>query len=89
MEVETLTLGGSEIMRKKELIPTHALLLEVAQHLIENENMPARQMSTYHALGVTPLGIHKSKQDHYEAITVLIDTIEEEFEQTRMPPVFS
>ena len=87
MEVETLILGGVEIMRKKELISIHALLLEVAQHLIENENMPARRMSTYHALGVTPLGIHKSKQDHYEAITVLINTIEEEFEQTPMPPV--
>lgn len=74
-------------MRKKELISIHALLLEVAQHLIENENMPARRMSTYYALGVTPLGIHKSKQAHYEAITVLINTIEEEFEQTPMSPV--
>ena len=87
MEVETPTVGGSEIMRKKELISTHALLLEVAQYLIENESMPAQRISTYHTLGVTPLGVHKSKQDHYEAITVLLNTIEEEFEQTPMPPV--
>lgn len=87
MEVETLTLGGSEIMRKKELISTHALLLEVVQHLTENENMPAQRMSTYHTLGVTPLDIHKSKQDHYEAITVLVNTIEAEFEQPPIPPV--
>lgn len=63
-------------MRKKELISTHALLLEVAQHLIENENMPAGRMYRYRALGVTPLGVHKSKQDHYEAISVLFNVID-------------
>ena len=89
MVVQTLTLGGSEVMRKKELISTHALLLEVAQHLIENTNMPAERMCRYHALGVTPLGVHKSKQDHYEAITVLINAIEGGLEQTQMPPVSS
>ncbi len=87
MEVKPLIVGRDEIIRKKELISTHALLLEVAQYLIENENMPAGRMSTYHALGVTPLGVHKSKQDHYEAITVLTNTIEGELEQTRVPPV--
>ncbi|WP_435094993.1 UPF0058 family protein [Halorubrum sp. N11] len=87
MEDDTLILWKSEIMRKKELISTHALLVEVAQYLIENENMPAGRMCRYHALSVTPLGVHKSKQDHYEAITVLFNIIEGEFEQTRIPPV--
>lgn len=75
-EVEALTVGGSEIMRKQELIPTHALLLEVAQYLIENGDMPAETMFTYYALDVRPSSIHKSKQDHYDAITVLGNVIE-------------
>lgn len=63
-------------MRKKELIQIHALLLEVAQHLIENENMPAERITAYCALNVSPSCIHKSKQDHYEAIAVLGNSIE-------------
>lgn len=87
MKFAALTVGGSESMRKKELIQIHALLLEVTRYLIETENMPAERMSTYYALGVTPLGVHKSKQDHYEAITLLFNAVEREFEQTRRPPV--
>ena len=49
--------------------------------------MPAERMDTYHALGVTPVGVHKSKQDHYEAITVLGMTIGGEFEETQTSPV--
>ncbi|RAW43882.1 hypothetical protein DQW50_17365 [Halorubrum sp. 48-1-W] len=50
-------------MRKKELVSTHALLLEVSHHLIENENMPAERMDTYHeainVLGMTIEGEFK------------------------------
>lgn len=63
-------------MRKKELISTHALLFEVAQHLIENENMSTGRMSRYRTLDVTPSGVHKSKQDHHEAIVVLFNVID-------------
>jgi len=69
-------------MRKKELVQTHALLLEATQYLIENENMPAEMISTYYALDVRPSNIHKSKQNHYEAITVLGNSIERWIEQT-------
>ncbi|WP_418284104.1 UPF0058 family protein [Halorubrum sp. DTA46] len=74
-------------MRKKELIQMHALLLEVTRYVIETESVPVEEMSAYYALGVTPLGVHKSKSDHYEAITVLFDVLEGEFERTQMPPV--
>lgn len=70
-------------MRKKELIQIHALLLEVALFSIENENMPAEVFSTYYALDVHPSSIHKSKQDHYDAIAALKKPIEWRTEQTR------
>ncbi len=69
-------------MRKKELVQIHALLLEVTHYLIENDDMPAERVSAYYALDVRPSSIHKSKQDHYDAITVLGDTIERWTEQT-------
>ena len=69
-------------MRKKELIQIHALLLEVTLHWVENENMPAETCSTYHALDVRPSSIHKSKQDHHDAITALEHSIEWWIEHT-------
>jgi len=44
--------------------------------------MPAEMISTYYALDVRPSSIHKSKQNHYEAITVLGNSIERWIEQT-------
>ena len=87
IEIAAFTVEERDIMRKKELVSTHALLLEVSHHLIENENMPAERMDTYHALGVTPLDVHKSKQGHYDAINVLGMTIEGEFEEMQTPPI--
>lgn len=63
-------------MRKKEYIHTHALLTEVSQYLIENDTMTVETLSAYDALGTGPAGIHKSKQDHHEAIQVLTSAIE-------------
>ncbi|MDV7348428.1 UPF0058 family protein [Halorubrum distributum] len=69
-------------MRKKELVQTHALLLEVTRDLIENEEMPAEMITTYYTLDVHPSSVHKSKQNHVEAITVLSNSIERWLEQT-------
>lgn len=63
-------------MRKKEHIHTHALLAEVTRYLIENEAMSAEMLAAYDALGTRPSSIHKSKQDHRKAITVLSGAIE-------------
>lgn len=70
-------------MRKKEYIHIHALLLEVTRYVIENEDMPAETLSTYDTLGTRPSSIHKSKQKHYEAISVLTSAIDPWFERTR------
>lgn len=69
-------------MRKKELVQIHALLLEVVLYLIENEDMPAERVSAYYALDVHPSSIHKSKQDHYDAIAILGNSIDRWTEQT-------
>ncbi|EMA14654.1 UPF0058 family protein [Haloarcula amylolytica] len=63
-------------MRKKEYIHIHALLAEVTRYLIENEAMSAETLSAYDALGTRPTSIHKSKQNHCEAIIVLNSAIE-------------
>jgi hypothetical protein len=68
-------------MRKKEYISIHALIAEVTRYLIEDENLPAETLADYHVLGTSPSNIHKSKQQHHEAIIALIDAIEPWFEQ--------
>jgi len=69
-------------MRKKELVNIHALLLEVTQYALDTEDVPTEIHSTYAALDVRPSSIHKPKQNHYEAITILGDSIERSLEQT-------
>lgn len=83
MEVRPPTLDYGVIMRKKEYIHTHALLAEVTRYLIENEDVPVETLSAYDALDTRPSSIHKSKQDHDEAITVLSSAIEPQLEQAR------
>lgn len=63
-------------MRKKEYIHTHALLAEVTRHLVENETMPPEKLAAYDAVGTTPSSIHKSKQNHRDAIIALGRAIE-------------
>lgn len=68
-------------MRKDELIHIHALLLKVRQSLIENEDVPVEMQSAYDALDVRPSSIHKSKQNHCEAISTLGGSIERSLEK--------
>jgi len=69
-------------MRKKEYIYMHALLAEVTRYLSENETMLVQVPSAYDALGTRPTSIHKSKQDHREAMMLLSSTIEQCLEET-------
>lgn len=64
------------IMRKTEYIHTHALLAEVTRRLVENGTMSVETLSTYDALETRPSSIHKSKQNHREAILMLGRAIE-------------
>lgn len=68
-------------MRKDELIQIHALLLEVRHSLGENEDVPVEMQPTYGALDVRPTSIHKSKQSHQEAISILGGSIERSLKQ--------
>jgi hypothetical protein len=62
-------------MRKKEYIYTHALLVEVTRYLIENDTISAEMLSAYDAIETRPASIHKSKQNHREAIMILSSAI--------------
>jgi len=70
-------------MRKKEHIYTHALLAEVTRQLLEDGTMSVETLSEYDALGTRPSSIHKSKQDHREAMVALGSAIEPCLEGTR------
>jgi len=70
-------------MRKIEYVHMHALLAEVTRYLIETETMPAETLSAYDTLGTRPTSIHKSKQQHHEALVVLGSTVESSLNETR------
>lgn len=63
-------------MRKKEYIHIHGLLAEVTEQMIKNEALPVELLSAYDELGTHPTSIHKSKQNHREAILALTSAIE-------------
>jgi len=63
-------------MRKKEYIYTHALLAEVTRYLIKNDIISPEMLSAYDAIETRPASIHKSKQNHREAVVVLSSAIE-------------
>lgn len=64
-------------MRKKEHVHIHALLAEVTRYLIEDETMSVESLAAYDELGTRPSSIHKSKQNHSEAIMALTSAIEQ------------
>ena len=70
-------------MRKKDNIHIHALLAEVTRYLVEDETMSIEMLSAYEALDTCPSSIHKSKQNHREAIMILRSAIERCLEETQ------
>ena len=68
-------------MRKKEYIHVHALLLEVTQYLMENEDVDPSKHSMYDTLDVRPSSVHKPKHNHYEAVAILGDSLERTLEE--------
>ena len=70
-------------MRKKEFIHVHALLLEISEYVMENEDVDQSIHPRYDTLEVCPSSVHKPKRTHYEAVTILGDSIERTLEQAR------
>lgn len=63
-------------MRKEQAIHIHALLIEVTRQLDEHEGVTVEIQSAYDALDVRPSSVHKPKQKHYDAISILGNSIE-------------
>lgn len=55
-------------MKKEDLVHLHVLLAQLKIYCVDNE---AKGFEKYDALGITPFQIHRSKEDHYDAILVL------------------
>lgn len=68
-------------MRKQEYIHLHGLLVEVAQQMVERDDLPADALDEYDALDAHPLTINESKETHHEAVMVLASCIREGLEQ--------
>ncbi|MEA3343784.1 MAG: UPF0058 family protein [archaeon] len=56
-------------MKKEELVHLHVLLAQLKRYCVENE---ADYFKNYDALGVTPFKVHRSKEDHKQAVFVLV-----------------
>ena len=76
-------------MKKQELVHLHELFAEVRRS-VESETTPKGAFRAYEELGVRPTAIHRSKDDHHEAIRRLLSgltqTIEEDEEQLQALP---
>lgn len=74
-------------MKKQSLIQVHALLVCVRRELDRSGEVHDGQFDDYDQFGVTPTSIHRRKDDHSEAIQLLLDGIHETADGQREPPV--
>ncbi len=56
-------------MKKEELVHLHMLLAQLEIYCVDNG---ADDFEKYDELGITPFQIHRSKEEHYDAILVLV-----------------
>ena len=63
----------NSLMRKKELLATHALLHEVGEYINTTEQHV--QFPKYDAVPIGPKSVHKQKRHHQEAVFALLDDI--------------
>jgi hypothetical protein len=63
-------------VRSQELIHLHALLVEVRGYLEREERLPAGAFAAYDAQQTGPFHIHQSKEEHKQAISLLIEGID-------------
>lgn len=62
-------------MRKDEAVHLHALFREIRTNLEERDWVDPAAFETYDELGVSPLQVHRSKDEHTEALQVLADAL--------------
>ena len=65
-------------MRKDEAVHLHALFRQVRGHLEGRGWVDPEAFEGYDELGVSPLQVHRSKDEHREAMQVLADALSDE-----------
>lgn len=70
-------------MKKRELIFLHSLLDEVRRFLDARWGLPDEAFADYEALGVGPASIHRTKDEHLEAVLCLARALADEVEARR------
>lgn len=69
-------------MRKQELVYLHGLLVQTRSYY-ESETGAVVETPTYDAMDITPTAIHRSKQDHEDAVLTLLDELTAAFGERR------
>ncbi|MFC7155003.1 UPF0058 family protein [Halomarina halobia] len=69
-------------MRKRELIHYHALLDRIARYMHVRGDLAEDALDEYRNLDVTPAAVYRSKGDHEEAVTTLVDQLAAAAERT-------
>lgn len=67
-------------MRKQECVHLHALLVEVTRYLVEHDELEAAALARYDHFGTRPSSIHESKQNHRQAISLLVSALDRQVE---------
>ena len=63
-------------MRKNELLHFHSLLLTIVQGYDERGQLPEDALVDYREIGVTPMSIQASRDDHEAAVLELGSVLE-------------
>ncbi len=75
-------------MKKEELVQLHLLLLQFKQFC--EEHGIVSEFSHYHQLEISPLQVHRSKEEHKRAIFVLVtELVASLTENSRVPRVYT
>ena len=69
-------------MRKNELLHFHSLLLTLVQGYDERGELPDGALAEYRDIGVTPMSIQASRDDHETAVLELSSVLAETAETT-------
>ena len=64
-------------MRKNELLHFHSLLLTIVRGYDERERLPDGALADYREIGVTPMSIQASRDDHEAAVLELSSVLAE------------
>jgi hypothetical protein len=62
-------------MKKNELVHMHALLRRVARDFLERGIATREDFDEYEALGISPMALRASRDDHEDAVLTLATTL--------------